>query len=168
MRYIARINDQTITVDIEEAGGQCTLSVDGQPVTASLCKVTDPYLYSLILDGASYEVFAEPTGNDYAIVIDGERYLVSVNDERHIRLAQVEKRAVHRRGDMVVKAPMPGLVKDVLIQPGDSVTRGQPLIILEAMKMENELRAFEAGTVKAVQVAPGEKVDQGQVLAVIG
>ena len=168
MRYVAVVDGTTYNVDIDEAGEALQLQVNGEPVTADLCQVTAPSLFSLIRDGQSYEVFAEPTDKGYAIGIAGERFVVNVADERSLRLAKVQKREVERRGDMVVKSPMPGLVMDVRVQVGETAVAGQSLVILVAMKMENDIRAFEGGVVKAVHVQKGDKVDVGQSLVVIG
>jgi len=168
MRYVAQVDGHTYTIDVDETGEVLQVRVDGQPTAADLRLVTSPSLFSLIKDGVSYEVFAEATEKGYTMVIAGERFVVDVADERSIRLASVQKRDVQRRGEMVVKAPMPGLVLDVHVQAGDAVKTGQSLLILEAMKMENEIRSFESGTVKAVHVQKGDKVELGQVLVVIG
>jgi biotin carboxyl carrier protein len=168
MRYVAEIDGTTYNVDIDGAGEALQLQINGQAVAADLQQVTAPSLFSLIRDGQSFEVFAEPVEKGYAIVIAGERFVVNVADERSLRLASVQKRDVSRRGDLVVKSPMPGLVVDVLVQAGDTLAAGQPLVILVAMKMENEIRAFESGAAKAVHVRKGDKVDVGQALVTIG
>ena len=76
MRYIAQVDDRTYNVDIDESGEALQVQVDGQPVTADLRQVTAPSLFSLIKDGVSYEIFAEPTEKGYAMVISGERFVV--------------------------------------------------------------------------------------------
>ncbi len=167
MRYVADVDGHTYNVDVEEAGDVLAVQVDGQPTAADLRLVTSPSLFSLIKDGVSHEIFAEPTEKGYAMVISGERFVVEVADERSLRLARVQKRDVQRRGEMVLKAPMPGLVVDLQVKAGDAVKAGQSLLILEAMKMENEIRSFESGTVKAVHVQKGDKVELGQVLVVV-
>lgn len=168
MRYIAVVDGKTYNIDVEGDNGGLRASIDGQPVGVDLRQVTGATLFSLIKDGLSYEVFSEPMDKGYAIIIGSERFAVQVADERSLRLAQVQKRVVERRGDMIVKAPMPGLVIDVRVKVGDVVEAGQSLLTLSAMKMENDLRAFEGGTVKTVNVQKGDKVEQGQALLVVG
>ena len=172
MRYVAAVDGKTYNVDLNEnfneAGEAVQLQIDGQTVEADLRQVSAPSLFSVIMDGKSFEVFAEPTEKGYAVVISGQRFLVDVADERSLRLASVQKREVQRRGDMVVKSPMPGLVVDVHVQAGDAVQTGQSLLILMAMKMENNIRAFESGTVTSLRVRKGDKVELGQVLMTIG
>jgi biotin carboxyl carrier protein len=168
MRYVAEVDGKTYMIDIDEVGDSLQLKINDQPVSADLRQVIAPTLFSLIKDGHSYEVFAEPTEKGYDVVISGERFVVNVADERSLRLARVQKRDVERRGDMVIKAPMPGLVAGVNVEPGDVVKAGQGLVILMAMKMENEIRAFERGTVKTIAVKKGDKVELGQTLLTIG
>jgi biotin carboxyl carrier protein len=168
MRYVADVDGTKYDVDIDDSGETPRVQVNGQDVTVDLQQVTAPSLFSLIKDGHSYEVFAEPIDKGYAVGIAGVRFVVGVADERSLRLASVTERHVERRGDMVIKAPMPGLVMDVHVAAGDAVQTGQSLVILVAMKMENEIRAFESGTVKAVHVQKGDKVNVGQALVTIG
>lgn len=168
IRYVAKVDGQTYTVDIEEGRESLRVLQDGEPTDVDLRQVTEPMLFSFLKDGASYEILAEEAERGYAIVIAGRRFQVEVADERSLRLASVQKREVERRGDMVIKTPMPGMVVDVFVKPGDTVRAGQSLLTLTAMKMENEIRAFADGTVKTLNVQKGDKVEQGQVLAVIG
>lgn len=168
MRYVADVDGKKYNIDIDESQPTPQVQINGQSVAVDLQQVTAPSLFSLIADGHSYEVFAEQLEKGYAVVIAGTRFVVDVADERSLRLASVQERHVERRGDMVIKAPMPGLVMDVYVASGDVVKTGQSLVILVAMKMENEIRAFESGTVKAVHVQKGDKVNVGQALVSIG
>jgi len=168
VRYTASIGNQTFTINIEETPKGQVISLNGQSLAVDLCQVTPPWLYSLLIDGRSFEVFAEETKDGYRIVIGGEMYLVQVASERESRLAAVARPVVRPTGEITIKAPMPGLVVAVPVAPGDTVHAGQELVILEAMKMENEIRTPQAGIVRAVHVAPGQKVEQGQTLAVVG
>lgn len=168
MRYTASIGSQTFTVYINETPNGLKVHLDGQPLTADLCQVTPPWLYSLLIDGRSFEVFAEKVQGGYRIVIGGEMYFVQVASERESRLAKVTRPVTRPSGEIAVKAPMPGIVVAVPVAPGDVVHAGQGLVILEAMKMENEIRAPQSGTIRTVHVSPGQKVEQGQILAVIG
>jgi len=87
-----------------------------------------------------------------------------VLDERTRHIRSLAGGGDQRRAAGVLKAPMPGLVVRVQVQPGEKVAAGDPLVVLEAMKMENELKAGAPGVVKSVRVAPGEAVEKGQVL----
>lgn len=168
MRYTATIGNQTFTINIEETpNGQAVFS-DGQPLIVDLQQVTPPWLYSLLINSRSFEVFAEKVQDGYRIVIGGEMYFVQVASERESRLAKVARPVTRPSGEIAARAPMPGIVVAVPVAPGDMVDAGQGLVILEAMKMENEIRAPQAGTIRTVHVSPGQKVEQGQILVVIG
>jgi len=166
LRYQARVGQKTLTIELDDHRREGTgVIIEGQEVAVDLQKVTEPHLYSLLLDGRSYEVLVQPgPAGRYTLVIGDSLFWVEVLDERHARLAQLEQRSVHRSGEVIIKAPMPGVVRAVEVQVGDTVQGGQGLVILEAMKMENELRAPHAGTVRAVHVTQGDKVEMNQAL----
>jgi biotin carboxyl carrier protein len=124
--------------------------------------------FVLEIDGVAHDVLFESPesgARGHHVTIDGERRAVAIEDER--------ERAAHLaageapQGPVVVRSPMPGIVRAVLVEPGDAVAAHQPLVILEAMKMENELRAEHAGVVRQIHVAPGTAVDGDQELVVL-
>jgi pyruvate carboxylase subunit B len=119
----------------------------------------------LLLDGRPLTLSVEPLGRGrWALAPGGERVEVEVLDERTRHIRSLTGGGDQRRAAAVLKAPMPGLVVRVQAKPGDAVVAGAGLIVLEAMKMENELKAVAPGVVKTVRVAPGEAVEKGQVL----
>ncbi len=129
--------------------------------------------YSVLIGGKSYQVFArllpeEPfqAGQTYEIFLAGQRFEVNVEDERTKMLAG-KTGTRSGSGATRISAPMPGLVVNILVQPGDSVEQGQAVVILEAMKMENDLAASISGTIKEVNVQKGQTVEQNQVLVII-
>lgn len=104
----------------------------------------------------------------YTILIDGIEYVVEVRDalaEKAAEFAQATQRA---DGEMSVRAPIPGLVRKVLVAEGQAVAKDQPVLTLDAMKLENELPSPRDGVVRAVRVQAGTAVEKGQVLVVIG
>lgn len=101
---------------------------------------------------------------DYTLWVDGYRFDVEALDERTSAIRELSKLSAATSGPAPLVAPMPGLIVRVNVQPGDTVGQGQGLIVMEAMKMENELRAQAAGTVKSVNVKPGTAVEKGTVL----
>ncbi|MBI4317100.1 MAG: biotin/lipoyl-binding protein [Chloroflexi bacterium] len=167
MRYFAEVEGSQHEVEIVE-NATLSVAIDGQPTKADLQRVDGPSLYSLILDQRSYEVYVEQREGKYMVMIGGELYWVKIQDERARRLAEVAPRGKAQEGEVVVRAPMPGLVKAIEVAPGDVVAKGQGLIVLEAMKMENELRAPQGGTIRSLNVAQGETVELGRVLVVLG
>jgi biotin carboxyl carrier protein len=104
----------------------------------------------------------------YYVLVAGDRYAVDVQDARLKQVKAMGSQPHESHGSMVVMAPMPGLVMRVLVQSGEAVLEGQPVAILEAMKMENEIRAPRPGLVKVVHVTAGKAVNQGDALLVVG
>ena len=100
----------------------------------------------------------------YAIWSDDHRFEVEALDERRRAIQDMTGAAAANAGPAPLVAPMPGLVVRVNVKPGDQVEAGQPLVVMEAMKMENELRSISSGLVKAVRAEPGAAVEKGTVL----
>jgi biotin carboxyl carrier protein len=165
VKYFATIDNQTYEINVEGSG---KITVDGVDVTSDMQRIGRLDLYSLLVDNVSHEVFVEEGNsnqpNVYGVLVSGARYLVRVQDERSRRLALADRSLKPPAGELIIKAPIPGLVINVAVTPGQVVAEGDSLIILEAMKMENELRAPREGTVHEVRVAPGDLVALGQVL----
>jgi len=141
--------------------------LNGEPVEVDLVQITGQNLYSLLVDHRSYEIAAEETRHGYNVLLVGEQYAAHVEDERQRRLSMSRRQPAPPSGDTTIVAPIPGLLVKVEVGEGDSVKVGQPVAILEAMKMENEIRAPRAGVIKAVHVTPGQSVEQGQVLVTL-
>lgn len=183
MTYISNINNESYTIDTGENNPQREITIDGvthsidwrriAPLAADAKGQTDVGgQYSLIIGGKSYQVFAhrinkpeEKNGATYEIQLAGQRFEVRVEDEREKALAGSVKSP--HEGEAMVRAPMPGLVLDVPMEVGASVARGQTVVVLEAMKMENDLSSPIPGTIKEVRVSKGQTVNQGDVLVVI-
>jgi biotin carboxyl carrier protein len=167
------INGRVRRVDVERTGAGFEISLDGRQHRADVTVVGG--LWSLILspDGntaprRSYEVaIAEDrTAAGRLTVQVGGRVLVA-NVGRSQRGERGGDAGAAASGPQAVTAPMPGRVVKLLVQPGDAVAARQPVVVVEAMKMENELRAAGAGTVTEIRVAEGALVDAGAVLAII-
>jgi biotin carboxyl carrier protein len=167
MKYFASVNDQTYEIDIDHHG---RVTVDGVELAADLKLVEGRHLYSLLLDNASYELVLDPEiegRNLYDVLAGGLRYLVRVQDERSRRLSLVDRSLRAPDGELAIKAPIPGLIVRLPVEPGQELAEGDTLVILEAMKMENELRAPRGGVVHDVRVKPGDQVALGQVLVTL-
>lgn len=164
MKYTALINDRSYTIEV---GANNMVIINGEAHTVDFRSIDGMTLFSLLMDNTSWEVLVERTGDEYRLLIDGELHIVDVQDERTRKLAKAESRIAVPTGEVAIKAPMPGLVRSVNVNVGDSVAAKQGVVILEAMKMQNELRAPRAGVVKEIRVKEGEAVNQGQVLVVI-
>ena len=164
MKYQSQVENNTYTIEID-ADGQILL--EGEAVNASLLQVGPLGLYSLLIDNQSKELVVEETQQGYRVAFGSRTFEVQVADERQLRLAGGRSNLDATSGELQIKAPIPGMVVRVLVRTGDSVLAGQSLVILEAMKMENELRAVREGVVGDVRVKAGERVEQGAVLLVI-
>jgi biotin carboxyl carrier protein len=167
MKYYATVDGQTYEIVIE---GRGRITVDGVEMVADMRPVGRPELLSLLLDRASHEVVVEQDAggrNLYSVLVGGTQYQVKVQDERARRLAQADRSVRAPAGELAIKSPIPGLIVRVPVAPGQSVTQGEPLVILEAMKMENELRAPRDGVVHEVRVEAGAQVALGQVLVTL-
>lgn len=185
MRYVASIGERKATIEIMENGHTRPLSLDGASLEADWQAVGGALVhaqpdapaghYSLLISGRTFEVFIRPVAGEFGasgartfeVTIAGRPYLVQLEDERARALAGLAG-AAHEHGDVTIHAPMPGLVSSVLVAPGDTVTRGQTVAVLEAMKMENDLPSPRAGLVRVVHVAKGQAVAQNDKLIVIG
>lgn len=162
MKYFARIGEHEYVVDIEADG----VWLDGEPVDVSLMRSGIDEVYSMLLGGRSYEMLIDSTRYNYLVTLRGEQYAVQVEDERTRRLNASRKLDLPE-GELAVMAPIPGLVVRVLVSEGEAIKEDQPLVLLEAMKMENELRAARDGVVRQVKVVAGQRVEQNAVLIVL-
>jgi biotin carboxyl carrier protein len=161
VRYHVTIAGKAVTVNID---GERVV-VDGQVYQAALGRIPGTPLRQLLLDGHPTTLVLEGLGRGRWIVVsDGERWEAEVLDERTRHIRSLAGGGNQRLRADVLRAPMPGLVVRIEAKPGDRVAMGSGLVVLEAMKMENELKAVAAGVVKSIRVAPGEAVEKGQVL----
>jgi biotin carboxyl carrier protein len=157
-----------VSVERTDAG-RYRIAVDGQTHAVDAARVGE-YGLSLVLDGdgaRSREVHVAPAGagGNQLVHFDGRWLSVIVNGRRARRRSADS--GSHAGGEATVAAPMPGRVVRVLVGPGDEVKARQPVVVVEAMKMENELRSPKAGVVKEVSVSAGTSVEAGRSLVVI-
>ena len=165
MKYITVVGDRSYVVEVEREG---EIVQDGVTHQLDLRAVDQEGLYSLIVDNKSYEALVEEVDGQLRVVIDGTLYAVSVVDERAKRLSEAAGAFTPTCGELGIKSPMPGLIVTVPVKEGDTIKKGQVVIVLESMKMENELKAPRDGVVTAIKVTPRQAVEQGQVLLTIG
>ncbi|MCB0088289.1 MAG: hypothetical protein KDE54_10275 [Caldilineaceae bacterium] len=163
MKYFATVDGVEYEVLIE----QDRVLVDGEPVDVDLKQGGVSELYSLLFNGASFEILIEAQRFNYDVTLHGEHFQVQVEDERTRKLNTGRKVPNVPHGELSINAPIPGLVVKVLVGPGDAVQEEQPVAILEAMKMENEIRALRSGTVKQVNITPGQRVEQNAPLVIL-
>ena len=165
MKYIVDVNGERVIVDVDGAHAE----VDGVRVAASLAAVEGTPV-RLLRSGEQVHRLVARRGASrgrWTLDLDGQRVDAEALDER-MRAIRDLTAAAAASGPAPLMAPMPGLVVRVSVGVGDTVSAGQGLVVVEAMKMENELRASVAGVVTAVLAVPGQAVDKGALLVELG
>jgi len=145
-------------------GAPCRFRLNDGVDRAADVEMPEPGVYSILMDGRSYDAHVEESADGLVVTVSGRRFEIEVRDPR-----QWARKGAGSGKDGVetVAAPMPGKVVRVLVAPGDAVERGQGIVVVEAMKMQNEMKAARAGRVLAVRVQVGAAVSAGEVLATI-
>jgi pyruvate carboxylase subunit B len=161
MLYHVRVGGRDFQVELRPGG----VWVDGEAVEVDLAHVGGTPVRSLLLDGASYRFVASRRGpGEWDLHVGGRRLRAEVVDERTRVIREMTAVAAGPAGPTPVRAPMPGMVVRVEVAEGDGVRAGQGVVIIEAMKMENELCAEGAGVVVGVRVREGQAVEKDQIL----
>jgi len=159
--YKATVNHKTFDIDQNE-----TITVNGAAFDWDISQVNEDYFHILYQNkGYRAEVVkADPAAKTVLIKINGRNYSVELKDKFDLLLEKMgmNQTAIHKVNS--IKAPMPGLIIDLKIKAGDTVKEGDPLLILEAMKMENILKSPGEGVIKNLKVKKGDNVEKGQVL----
>ncbi len=145
-RFRAKLGDRLISVEVLELPGGAM---------------------SLLVDGKSYDLRLEEKNDKVRVSVRDQQFLVDVVDERRRRLREAAGHKLHVEGAQVIEAPMPGKVVRLLVKVGDEVAEGQGLVVVEAMKMENELKSPKAGKVKEITAKEGLAVEGGAKLLVV-
>jgi pyruvate carboxylase subunit B len=162
--YRAHVGDTTYDLAFD---GDALL-VNGEPTEAAF-EALGGGRYVLIVEGRTAPVVVEAgaRAGQFRVTLDGQARTVRVQDEQDLLLERFGLQEDAAAGEREVRAPMPGLVLDVLVEEGTAVAADQGLVVLEAMKMENELCAPAPGTVAAIHAAPGDAVDKDTLLVEI-
>ncbi|HYW33065.1 MAG TPA: biotin/lipoyl-containing protein [Gemmatimonas sp.] len=166
MKYVVEVNGQRITVDLDGP----TATVDGIAFAASLSPADGTPVRLVRVGEAVHRVLARrgESRGKWVFDLDGTRFEAEALDERMRAIRDLTAAAEVSSGPAPLLAPMPGLVVRVNVAVGDIVSAGQGLVVVEAMKMENELRAVAPGRVLAVKAAVGAAVNKGAVLVELG
>ncbi|MFH1279543.1 MAG: biotin/lipoyl-containing protein [Candidatus Eisenbacteria bacterium] len=160
MRYFATVEDEKKEVEIEETESGFRIKMNGEWLRVDSAFVADGLFLSLLIEGESHviETSRGDRGNHWNARVHGRYLDVTVRNELEERAA--ERREKERAsGPSVLRSPMPGLVIKLAAAKGDEVKEGEPVAVVEAMKMQNELLADRDGRISAVHVAPGDRVD---------
>ena len=163
MKFEAVINGARRTVEIEHDGSRWRISLDGESIDADALEIA-PNIFSILLNGNSHEVRVTPTAAGALTLQTGhQEFTAEVVDPRAWRGRR--HGALEAEGRQQVLAPMPGKIVRVLVQAGEKVEAGQGLLVVEAMKMQNEIRSPKSGTVERLLAKEGQPVNAGEVLA---
>ncbi|OGO47667.1 MAG: hypothetical protein A2W34_07275 [Chloroflexi bacterium RBG_16_64_32] len=166
-KYLVRLGYELKEVEVEDATDGLRVRIDDRWHNARLDQLGQSALYALLIDDHPHELFAVERAEGYDIIIGWDRYSVAVGT-REGRVAQPapdnQTLEVRPAGGWVVLSPMTGVVVEVYVKVGDDVAKGDVLMIIEAMKMNNELRAQRAGSVGDLHVQAGQRVESGMSL----
>jgi biotin carboxyl carrier protein len=164
MNIRLKVKGRTRTVKLNRASARTEFSLEGQGVSADVVEV-EPNTFSVLFAGEAFEVRAEKTAQGARIYVDGREYLAELDDPRQWRRAAGGISGAE--GRQSVFAPMPGKVVRVLVKPGGVVEAGQGILVVEAMKMQNEVKSPKEGKVERISVSEGQAVNAGEVLAIL-
>ncbi len=169
MRFIVRLDGTEKVIHVTRDGSSYRVDMDGRILTVDARNFGDKDAFSLLIDNKSYLVEAapvKPERGEYFARVMGRHYDIDVLDELMVAVRDAEKTREHA-GAYTLRAPMPGLVVQVRVEKGAHVAMGEPLVVMEAMKMRNELSSQVAGVVTSISVAEGDKVDSQTTLVTI-
>lgn len=164
MKLQMEIDGQSRQIEIEPgSAGHWLVRMDGEPVEANACLIR-PGVLSLILGGQSHRIVLDPDISEPILHIGSRRIPYRIDDPRSFRS---RRRHGGTAGPVTLKASMPGRVVRVLVAKGDAIAAHQAVLVIEAMKMQNELKSPRDGKIAEIRVSPGETVASGDILAVI-
>jgi biotin carboxyl carrier protein len=160
MKLHLTCNGAPVEIEILTPAPDCGFRVDGKPPRLAFVQSSEPGRFHVLLDGRSYD--ARVDGR--IVTVNGHAFDIAVTDPRRWR-----RNSAHGGGEgaQEIASPMPGKVVRILVAPGDEVTAGQGLVVVEAMKMQNEMKAPRAGRVLSVSTQEGSTVAAGDLLATI-
>ena len=161
MKYMTIINNEQYEIEIDSDGN---VTVNGEARTVDFLAL-GPSLYSVIMDNTSLQVVIDEDQGNYSVMMGGKLYEGQVLDERAMMMAMRKGGLTGASGD--VNSPMPGLIVKVVAEEGSTVEQGQTVVILESMKMQNELKAPISGVVESVKIDAGQTVEKNALLMVI-
>lgn len=162
MAYIIKIEDKEFKGDIKKGGNKFYIMLDGREIEAEVANLDRENL-TIIIENKPYQIFLD---GENQLTINNESYSFEIIDEQVAKILKAGPETVHKK-EVTVTAPMPGLVIEVEVNEGASVKKGQGLLIIEAMKMQNEFKAPRDGIVKKIMVQKGQTVNSKDTLVVI-
>lgn len=163
--YKVQIDEHELEISLNDEGVHIAGSSDSDTSTPVRVNRISDYIYSVILDNRPYRLLIDSiTPQSCTLSVNGVLHEISVKDERQQLLEAYGVSSDQQSVEREIKAPMPGLVLDLLVSEGDEVEAGNGLLVLEAMKMENEIKASSACTIAKIHVKSGDPVAKGDLL----
>jgi acetyl-CoA/propionyl-CoA carboxylase biotin carboxyl carrier protein len=166
MEYRITVGDREEKVTIIESDGRYRVEIDGTAYEVDARRIEPGMVLSMLVDGQSHEAEVVPSDGGYHIHLPSRSFEVGLEHEVLAR-AGAKRGGAKVQGPVALATQMPGVVVDIKVEPGAPVTAGEPLIIVEAMKMQNEFVAPASGVIQEIKVKVGDAVAAGQVLATI-
>ena len=163
MTYEIAIDGKSYRLDLSQAEGRWSCRVDGREIEVDAV-LARPNVLSVRVGNKAYEVKCERVGSDTHIWVGSQRFAAEVRDPRSLRS---RTRAADDHGPRKLTAPMPGKVVRILLSQGTAVEAGSGVLVVEAMKMQNEVKSPKKGTIQKILVSEGAAVNAGDVLAVV-
>ena len=164
MKLEIALNGKAHQVELAQIGERLRCTIDGTPLEADAVQI-GPGIYSILIDGESLEVRAEPDGGGLRVATGDQEWRAEIRDPRQWR--RNRSGGSEAEGRQQVSAPMPGKIVRVLVRAGETVGAKQGLFVVEAMKMQNEIRSPKSGKVERLLVSEGQTVTAGAALAII-
>lgn len=166
MKIFADVKDKTLSFDLIENGAKPVLEDKSTNYEYDLRPIgNDRYFFRL--NGKSSLVQIYRNNEKYNVIIEGEVFEIRVEDERMRTLRELVQKASQTSGEQIITAPIPGLITGIKIKEGDQISPGDSLFVLEAMKMENEIKSPYVGSIKKIMINKGAAVEKDQKLLII-
>ncbi len=162
MKYITTVEEKEFSIEIIE--DEDAILVEGVRYEYDFTAVGNQPVFTLLLNGKSYEAYVYESTEGLKVLLQGTQYPATVIDERELRLRSALGGRPTSGGEFYLRAPMPGLIIDVPVEEGQTVEKGQVLLILESMKMQNELTSPRQGVVSRLRVEAGDNVEVNETL----
>ncbi len=163
MKFVTRLGDKSINLDFQEIAPKMTVAFDGEERHVEILKKNGHHIV-FKLDGKIFDCFTLPSNGGAEVDFQGKTFVVKVDDAQRLDLLKRLPRVKKEQKVSEVHAAMPGVVLKMLVEPGDLVHKNDPMIIIEAMKMENEITAQVDAKIASVHVKAGETVDKNALL----
>ncbi|MGH8004889.1 MAG: biotin/lipoyl-containing protein [Limisphaerales bacterium] len=162
--YHIELDGKSYEVGIEQVNGRFAVTLGGKKSEVDLVALNGGGALSILLDGRSYDLEVKESEKGLSVFALGQHYNLLVEEEKLFRARQLSSAGKSASQEKVVRAPMPGLVVKIEVAVGQMVAPGQGLLVMEAMKMENEIKAIGSGRVKEIKVVQRQPVEQNQIL----